>query len=108
MESQMTIPQILEAVKAGTLEPRDALFDILAVFAEVDLAAFGSRVDRLVFEHAMKKRRQVFDLEKENAAIREAFAKRAKHDNLCAMAGGYGYCNCGLYDYFPKNHGVTK
>lgn len=69
MESQMTIPQILEAVKAGTLEPRDAFFDILAVFVEVDMAAFGSRVDRLVFEHAMKKRRELIEEKQKSRLI---------------------------------------
>lgn len=33
--------------------------------------------------------------------LREAVRKYGKHEPLCAMVGGYGYCNCGLYDYYP-------
>ena len=25
-----------------------------------------------------------------------SFKKHGKHDSLCAIVGGYGYCNCGL------------
>ncbi len=33
--------------------------------------------------------------------LRDAVRKYGRHDQLCAMVGGYGYCNCGLYDHYP-------